>query len=63
VALLLAVLEVGAVVRLQQPVLGAEVAATEAAVADDALHLLLALVRRFLLVVTRWLLRHAAADR
>ena len=62
VALLLAVLEVGAVVGLQQPVLGAEVAAAEPAVADDPLHLLLALVRRLFLVVARRLLRHPAAQ-
>ena len=47
---------------LEQAVLGAEVAAAEAAVADDALYLLLALVRRVLFVVARWLFRHAAAD-
>lgn len=43
--------------------LGAEVPTAEAAVADDALHLLFALVRRVFLVVARWLLGHAAAER
>lgn len=37
-------------------------AAAEAAVADDALRLLFALVRGIFLVVTRWLLGHAAAQ-
>lgn len=63
VTLLLAVLQVRTVVALQHPMLAAEMAAAEAAVADDGGELALALVRCVFLVVARWLLGHAAAKR
>lgn len=47
---------------LEQAMLGAEMAAAETAVADDALHLLFALIRSVFLVVAGWPFGHAAAE-
>ena len=60
VALLLAVLQVGAVVALQQAMLRTEMTAAEAAVADDALNFPFALVGSVLLVVAGRHLCYAA---
>lgn len=62
--LLLAVFQPRAVVTLQHPVLGAVLAHAEAALADDRVDLLLALlVHNVFLVVAGWLLGHAAPER
>ena len=60
VALLLTVLQVWAVVALQQPMFRTEMTTAEAAVADDALNFSFALVGSVLLVVTGRHLGYAA---
>jgi len=63
-ALLLAVLESCAIMRLQQPMLGAEPEFAESALADYRLDLFFALVLgRVFLVVARRFLGHAATKR
>jgi len=62
VALLLAVLQVGTIVALQQPMLRTEMTSAEATVTDDTLNLPFTLVGSVLLVVAGRHLSYAATQ-